>query len=131
MSLRTLLTSSGRATVLLSAGSSYLTALLHTRCTLKQLILQDRDWIEPVERLWFRTVCVAHSIVPFAEIPESDGVIVVKTQCLGNGIDEDRVGYVDRYYIGQVQSNEVYFAQYGSDFSASQLHEDNEDQRYK
>ena len=93
--------------------------MLRTCCTLKQFILKDLDGVEPIQRLRIRTVQKAYSIVSFAEVPESDCIVVVKTQCLCNGVDEDRVGYTDGNYVGQIQSDEVHLAQYGVDLNAS------------
>lgn len=97
--------------IAVSGTQSDALALLRTCCTLKQFILKNLNRVKPVQLLRSRTIHEAHSIVSFTEVPKSDCIVVVETQCLCNGVDEDCVGYTDGYYVGQIQSDEVYLAQ--------------------
>lgn len=99
---------------------------IHTRSTSQQLIGDDFDRIEPVQGLRLGAVGDADAIIAFAEAPEADGVKVVQTERLRDGVDEARVRNADGDDVGEVEVDEVDFVEDLVLLRVANLHEDEE-----
>lgn len=66
----------------------------------EELIQDNRDGIEPVQRLMLPTTRDTLVIISLTEIPKPDTVKVMQTNRLGNRVDERGVGHRCRKDVG-------------------------------
>lgn len=98
-----------------------------TRRSGEQLITQNLDGVEPVQRLRVRAIRNALALVALTEIPQPNLVEIVQPQCLRNGVDQGKVGHRRRDDIAEVEADEVPVAQQRLVVCAADLQENEED----
>lgn len=69
----------------------------------------------------------AGSDVACAVVPESHMVVIVETQCLGDGVDEEGIGHRDRDDVGEVDTDEVGVARDCAVANVADFNKDEED----
>ena len=79
----------------------------------EQFVEKDFNGVKPVKILGRRAICYSFIIVPFAEVPESNLVEIVKAQGACEGVDKHSVGAGIRWdNVCQVEFVKVNAADY-------------------
>ena len=78
-----------------------------TRCSGEQLITQNLDRVEPIQRLRRGAVGHALALVALAKVPKTNLIEVMQTQCLRNSVDQGKIGHRRRDDIAEIETDKV------------------------